>query len=377
MSIKGVQWTKDLVSWLKKEYPSHSTPELAVQSDLSISAIENKAHKLGLKKHINNRGIEMKIDLKKQMDEFASLIVRRVNAMPPIKVDLKPYAKKRRGEEDAVLLLSDSHVGIKTNSYDSKVFKARMKGILAAVREITDIHRQAYPINTIHIFMLGDIVHNDLIGRFITLDELEMPVINQFIDVAVPEIEKLILSLKRDFKTVNVYGVRGNHGLVHKFAAQTTNWDSIIYRIIAMQMRNQKRINIKLTNDFYQIVTVQGHRFLLVHGDQIPMHLTLPWYGTTTRAMRWQGSMPQDFKYMCHGHFHFPSIIQWNEMEILANGTFVTDDEYVRKKLGLKSLARQIFFGVHPSIGITWRYRINPDYAEGELITPKRRETKL
>jgi len=371
-----VKWTKQSEEWLKRNYSSFPSSELANQRNLSISAIENKAHKLGLKKNLNNGGIGMKVDLKKQMDEFASRIVKRVNAMPPIEVDLKPYARKRRNEEDAVLLLSDSHVGHRTKSYDSNVFKARMKGILAAVREITDIHRQAYPINTIHIFMLGDIVHNDLIGRFITLDEIEMPVINQFIDVAVPEVEKLILSLKRDFETVNVYGVRGNHGMVHKFAASTTNWDSIIYKIIAMQLRNQKRINIKLTEDFYQIVNVQGHRFLLVHGDQIPMHLTLPWYGTTTRAMRWQGSMPQDFTYMCHGHFHFPSIIQWNEMEILANGTFVTNDEYVRKKLGLKSLARQIFFGCHPKIGITWRYQLNPDYAEGELITPKRREIK-
>lgn len=312
-----------------------------------------------------------KIDLKDTMDEFTSMVASKVNSLPPIKVDVIPYKSATRTPEEAVLLLGDAHIGHRTRSFSSDVFRKRIRGLLAGIREITDIQRQAYPVDVIHVCLTGDLVHNDLIGRFLSLDELEMPVINQFIKVAVPEFASFLVSLTATFKQVNVYGVRGNHGMVHKFAADTTNWDSIIYQILEIQLKDQPRISMKCTNDFFQLFTIQKHKFLLVHGDQIPMHLTLPWYGVTTRGMRWQGSMPSRFDYLVMGHFHVPSIITWNEMEIITNGTFVTDDEYVRKKLGLKTEPAQVFFGVHPKIGITWRYRINMDYANSELIQPQ------
>lgn len=64
---------------------------------------------------------------------------------------------------------------------------------------------------------------------------------------------------------------------------------------------------------------------------------------------------------MCLGHFHNASFIDWNEVEIFVNGCFVSDDQWVLKKLGLASSTTQITFGVHPRKGVTWRYKVRLD----------------
>jgi len=291
-------------------------------------------------------------------------IAKKTKVLAPLNIQPPQIPKFKRDEEELVILLSDCHIGHKTRSFNSKVFKKRLARYFRAIEIIMEIQRSAIPIKICNVFILGDIVHNDLLGRYVTLDELESPVIDQFINVAVPEVSNFLMSLTGLFEKVNVYGIRGNHGIVHKYAGLSTNWDYVIYKFIETRLSQQKRISFDFPKDFFKIVRIQNHNFLLVHGDQIPMHLTLPWYGTTTRAMRWQGSMPKRFEYLCLGHIHHPSIVAWNEMEIIQNGCFVTDDEWLRKTLGLKSEAKQIIFGVHPRVGISFRYTIDLEHKE-------------
>jgi hypothetical protein len=123
----------------------------------------------------------------------------------------------------------------------------------------------------------------------------------------------------------------------------------------------------------------------MVHGDQIPMHMTVPYYGVTTKGLRWRGSIDPDivfatsvldaykdssisptqaiqrmssmpFQYMCMGHFHTANFLQFNNVTTLMNGSLVTDDAYPLKKMGLGNEACQWTFGVHPEHGVTFLY---------------------
>jgi len=58
------------------------------------------------------------------------------------------------------------------------------------------------------------------------------------------------------------------------------------------------------------------------------------------------------------GHFHCLAQIPIEEFDIFMNGAFVTDDEYVLKRLGWGSHPFQWLCGVHPRTGVTWRYKL-------------------
>lgn len=53
--------------------------------------------------------------------------------------------------------------------------------------------------------------------------------------------------------------------------------DGIVYRFVEARLHNYEDIRFHMSHDnFYQLVDVMEHRFLLMHGDAIPMHMTLP-----------------------------------------------------------------------------------------------------
>lgn len=78
--------------------------------------------------------------------------------------------------------------------------------------------------------------------------------------------------------------------------------------------------------------------------------------------MRWAGSLPgKRFNVMCSAHFHVSFFVQWNDIELIGNGCFVSDDGWVTENLGMSSSVDQVCFGIHPKRGITFRYKIDLD----------------
>lgn len=260
-------------------------------------------------------------------------------------------------EETFVLLLSDWQIGHKTRSFNARVALRRIDYLLETVIRILNLHRRSHPVKKINVFVLGDLVQNERIGYLVSLDELEMVARDQIFEVAVPGLEKVISTLLKNFEQVKVYCVRGNHGSLGRFAATRTNLDDVIYQVVKLRFRNEPRVHFQLTDDFYQIVNVCGWKFCLVHGDQVQMYLNFPWYGLTNKTLRWQQSLGK-FDYLVCGHFHNSAEYDVNNIEIICNGTLVTDDDYVKHKLGWLTQAKQTLLSVHPKWGKVWSRKI-------------------
>jgi len=303
------------------------------------------------------------VKTEKAIQIATQLTEKYVVSLPEVQPLSVPIEYGDGDEEVQVLMLSDFQIGHQTPSTTARIIRNRARRLADRTIKLATIHRQAYPIRRLVVFLEGDVVQNDRIGRVVSLDELEMVVMDQVFEVAVPTLSEMLLTFAQHYEQVDVYTVDGNHGSLGKYAAIKTNWDTVTYLAVAGQLKNQKTIKFHIERKmFWQKVKIWKWCFLLVHGDQIPMHLTLPWYGITTRAMRWQGSLPgPPFHYMCLGHFHLASSLDWNDMEIFVNGAFVSDDQWVLKRLGLSSSTVQWTFGVHPRKGVTWRYKVRLD----------------
>lgn len=286
-----------------------------------------------------------------------------IPAIPAPTIFPLPQVQEAEDEEVQVLLLSDLQIGLKTPSYNAKVCRARVEFLFDKVGRICLLHRQAYPIRKLVIPMLGDMLHNELIGRQIDLHELEKVVYDQLFEVALPILTDFLQSCLQLYDEVEVYGVRGNHGTLGKFMSEKGNWDMILYRFLKERLREQQRIKFDLAEDnFYQIAKVFGHKIYMAHGDQIPITLNLPWYGITQRTMRLRESLPageKNFSAACYGHFHNASLIWWCGFPIFINGTVSSDNPFPLRRLGLAEHTAQVTFGVHPNRLPTWTYTIN------------------
>lgn len=214
----------------------------------------------------------------KAISEIADVLISEAVNLPSLKVVESPRIRTaRRGDpETFVLLLSDLQVGIKTSTYNFQVFRQRMSHLIENIIKVVKLHRHSHPVNNLVVFLMGDLVHNENILRFVNLDELEGVIREQLFENAIPALKDFFVEMLRVFRSVEVVCVHGNHGSFGKLYAKSTNLDDIAYYFLKEMFRDNHRINFKLTQRFFNFHEVYGWKFLIVHGDTIPMHLTLP-----------------------------------------------------------------------------------------------------
>lgn len=322
--------------------------------------MKEPAYKRGPYKKHNQEEVDMAyIKTDNAVAIIENLIKSCVEASPIVNLPKYNIKQGVGDEEEAVLLLSDLQVGNKTPSTNMKVISERMEKLAQGVIKITTLHRNSIPIKKLNIFIMGDMIQSEDIQTKVDLDALECVLMDQMFKGSVPMVEKLLLTLAPLFPSgIDCWCVPGNHGGLGRLNAATTNWDTIIYKILEAKLKGYPQIRWHIAEKlFYQKVEIMKTTFLLAHGDMIPRYLNIPIYGITQRAMRWQGSLG-DFDVMTLGHFHTPIRMDWNQVEILINGCFVSEDQWVVKVIGMATEPSQIFFGVHPKKQITWYYKI-------------------
>lgn len=330
----------------------------------SAEAIRYHCRKLGLTINHSNHNSQkevskmVKMELSDYVQEVLKQLPEHINPLSPIKVY---KVKAGRGDEEQVVqILSDWHFGHKTISFDSEVAVQRIQKLLNSTIKIVNLHRSAYPIKTINLFLLGDFIQSDKIGYFVDLSELEGILIDQVFQLAIPALGDYIQNLSKYFSKVNVYCVRGNHGRGEKGSSEKNNWDDVIYKALAIQFQDNERVHFNIAREFYQVVNIWDWKFLLAHGDQVRGgSYGIPLYALLQRMLRWATAMPFQWNTLCVGHWHNFAYLEQNQQFLIVNGTLVSDDEYVRKSYGWNASTSQTLFSVHPRQCITWLYKLN------------------
>ncbi len=284
-------------------------------------------------------------------------VVGKVQALPsitPVKLNIKIG---KGTPETMVALLSDLQGGHKTKSTTLEVLRDRLKRYVNKLVKVSIVQMSDHPIKGLCLFILGDLVQNELLGKYVSGNELETTVFNQMM-FALEEVSQVIIDLMGFFGNVNVYCVTGNHGRISEMT-EDANWDQIIYLLLKERLQNQKNIKFYIANpgEFFIYTKIEETKFILIHGDGVRSMYGTAYYGMTRRALNLNDALEQ-FDCMCSGHWHNVGKIPVNRGEILVNGTFVTDDMYALKKYGVSNDPCQLAFSVHPEEGITAEYKL-------------------
>jgi predicted phosphodiesterase len=254
--------------------------------------------------------------------------------------------------EECVLLISDTHIGRITPSYNVDVFKTRIEKLKHNLIKVKETINRSYKLPVLNIFFLGDIVDGENI--YPSQPYKQDLDVDDAIDLAVEKFSDFLNFMEKRFREIRIWCVEGNHGRVGKRNSEKTNYDRIFYKRLA------DRFPVYLSKSWYNHAEIMNHGYLLFHGDSIYSYMNIPFYGIVQRSMRLKvGGLKEDFEVVCMGHFHNVGMLYWNDIKILMNGTMLTDDDFSQKRLGMKSCPKYWFFGVSPERAITWSYLID------------------
>lgn len=289
-------------------------------------------------------------------------------------VKLKKYIPINSGRtgdpETQVLHLTDHHAGEVTPSYNESIYESRLDHLFQSTMRITTLHRNMYPVNDLVILITGDMVHGENPYQGAKVGTIVKGASDQIFSIALPKLTEFILSLQQQFKSIKVYCVRGNHGRYSREAPATSNWDMMLYHSLK---NNLDRYNIvtDVSNDFYQMVDIQGLRFFCFHGDQFKATMGIPWFAMTKGLQSWYVTYG-GFDFAVCGHFHSDHHMRLNSKSKLFMGaSMVTDDPFTLEVVKTSSIPSQWSFGVHKTKGVTWSYSLVVEdkyFPNGKLV---------
>jgi hypothetical protein len=288
--------------------------------------------------------------------------------------DPPPADRRHKGDEVAVLHLTDWQGGKKTATYDLAKLAARIGLMMAKVRHITEIQRADHPVKRCTVLLGGDMLEGSTVfpGQVYELEEVS--VFSQVFRVC-DILERALRSALAIYEQVAVVCEDGNHGRIGRRGDvdRGDNWDRVIYKIVSERLQDA-RITWQMNSgkDWYQPVSVGAYKAILVHGDEIrSFGGNTPAFGILRKVNSWATGVIPAFSDCYMGHWHTPMTLSLaNGGRIFVTGSTESDNVYAQEFVGALGRPSQRLHFVDPEAGrvsaeyVIWLDEANPTRRE-------------
>jgi predicted phosphodiesterase len=236
-----------------------------------------------------------------------------------------------------VVVLSDTHFGKHTDSFNLSVAKERMLSIPENLAK-----KDLPEFDEIVVLLVGDMIEGEDIYPTQS-HHVEVPAIDQ-VRLCTEALWELFVRLEQKFDVpVRVETCPGNHGRVSKTANEKTNWDNVIYHLLNVMgtMAKNPKININCNFEEFHRFKVKDRTGLLYHHGV--KHTGTP--GMRIKIAGWTAS--KNFDFLVHGHWHEWHVGNWLGKWVIGNGCMCGPDD-LAERMAVEDDARQAFFIVTP-----------------------------
>lgn len=260
-----------------------------------------------------------------RIDTLKEAIVEAAKSLEPFKkVEFKDNKKEYRKTE-AILLLSDLHIGVDfkdfCNEYNLSVAKARVSKLIDDTKEYCKLHK-VYRLNIVN---LGDLI-SGIIHTTIRLEQ-EFDVIDQIMNAS--EIVAGLLSELQDVAPEVIYrSCTDNHSraVANKTEAiEKENFYRLIDWYIEERLKYTKIIfkNDNLSKEIGKFELMNGKKVMFAHGhNDNPNRIFQSFIGATEEYIH----------YVLLGHYHNEKVKNFQNMRVFINGSIVGTDDYASTK---------------------------------------------
>jgi|SRR5690348_980099 len=222
-------------------------------------------------------------DLLKEIGQFTKALGSVESPRTPTAQPHKSKAEfiRKNHSEDAMLVISDTHFGDRSTREDSsglpefdlEIAGARLGYVVEKTKQILTIQRSAFPLDTLYVPILGDIVHGTLHDSPQS-NEILLPAQIHFsyhmLRSAIEDLASLI-ELKIIKNIVLLFSV-GNHarleeagGMPIKMQAQRT-FDWVVYQLLIDHFKGRENIECRTTMSPFIFENIRGWRYMFSHG---------------------------------------------------------------------------------------------------------------
>lgn len=303
-------------------------------------------------------------------------LLERYTVVSPKDLSVPKWVAAKRAPSKAkhgtpVLMLSDLHLDevvdeaemMGINKFDRAIAEKRLAEVIDSTVWLTKKYVAGLEFDGIMVAMLGDVITGVIHDELARTNEAPVPA---SIVHWVPLLASALRHLADEFGRVFVPCVDGNHDRFYEKIPSKQRAESsfawIIYNWLADTVRDDDRIEFRITPSTDQIVPVYDTTFLLTHGDQFRsaggvggIYPSLLKY--LLRAHDMYATVGKSWDYALMGHWH-----QYlTGKDFFINGSLKGYDEYAKNsKFGFEPPQQSLFI-VTPERGIVQRLPVFAD----------------
>lgn len=262
---------------------------------------------------------------------------------------------KGTSDNEAVLILTDWHYGMKTdnvfNKYNTQICRERVKKVIDSAKNRLLLHK----CKRLHIAILGDLYHGAIhTSARVASEELVCDQIMQVSEILAQSVGEL----SKYVDDVFVYMTYGNHGRTvqsKKDNIHRDNMERIIPWWLTERLAHMGVDNVIVTPDTeteFIFITAAGHELCASHGD-IDIARTAPRLLSTL----FQKKCGKNVEYILLADKHHRE--SFEELGVTAQicGALCGTDDYANEKR-LYSTPSQLLLIVNPEDGVDAEYQI-------------------
>ena len=225
------------------------------------------------------------------------------------------------GENEAVLIISDTHIGIKINNYFNQYSVGIAKERLERLVEKTVHKCKLHNVGKLHICVNGDLISGAIHKSLVADAEISLV---ESVTKGSELISETINALANSIENVEVYMAIGNHSRINpdkKNNLEKDSFEYLMFDFIRLRLANVSNINFNKNTYHDEIIdfSVFGNPILAIHGDKDHPK------SVATKMMSFLGFKPYKI-YL--GHYHSYQSFDVNGTHVTVNGSTVSTDSY-------------------------------------------------
>ncbi len=256
--------------------------------------------------------------------------VDQLNELPKISITNVP----RDGNNEAVLLLSDLHIGVSCdnfyNKYNSNIAAKRLSLLTSNVIDYCKRNN----VKILQIINLGDMIHG-IIHTSARIEQ-EMDVVGQVM-TAGELIAQTLNTLQMAAPIVNYRSCTDNHSRVmanKEEAIEEENMYKLIDWFLQERLKGTKInfINDNIDASIGKFTLSNGKKIMFAHGHNCNIN---------NAFQMMTGATKEFIDYICLGHYHCEKVKSFQGSRVIVNGSVVGTEQYALSK-GLFSSPSQL-----------------------------------
>ena len=315
---------------IRTAIPEDETPDERIERDAAIDRLKSERDEY---RRLYQEAVRR---VREQDDMVQAIAAAGVRPSPPPKLPKpEPRSRSKAPAREAILLLSDWHLGQAVNAVDTgglntyswETATRRLRRWLDAAVGSIENTRDAYRVDRIVLAMLGDMIegHDIFTGQAFSLDK---DAAVQALDGSALFADAIAELAERLWPvTLDIYAVPGNHGRPGGRKAgnlpPTLSFDYLFYEILRLRLANAPIREWGIEASGRLLFMAAGTPVLLTHGDEVRGWGGWPYYGLDKAHGRLLQELETIFHVWLLGHWHASAALPAGRGMRIVNGCAV------------------------------------------------------